>query len=157
MTSAPTPLRLASRLTDHLEMLTQLRDLQEVSALGRVMRQEHVRAALVSAQQITLWGGETPSTLPPMQGLFTQLAAFKKHEADEYAVTIKELAHLHQERAALIEQDPAFSTLLGTLKDVGAALNTPPPVEARRSGRRTTEEPAAPESPALGDGHVIPD
>lgn len=145
-------LKKAGLMTQHLELFHHMQDLRGLLQLAAHMEERGDRAALISAEQLTLIGTDTVSdatittskgasiTAPVAYRLMAQLKGF---EDEEYTVNRKELAALNARAVSSLEESDALRAFAETLARISAA---PPqaaettPSERPNRTRRTPEE-----------------
>jgi len=134
-------LKQAGKLTVHINLLTEMRDLRSLLHLAAHMQERADRVTLVAAQNISLIGTgiSNAAQITTSQGVvvdaqtaFQVLCRLKQHAAAEYAVTYEELVSLNTEAVRAIEHGPALQAFGETLGSLGV-----------EPGAAAVQEPAA--------------
>lgn len=145
-------LKKAGLMTQHLELFHHMQDLRGLLQLAAHMEERGDRAALISAEQLTLIGTNTVSdaTITTSKGAsiaapvaYRLMAQLKGFEDEEYTVNRKELAALNARAVSSLEESDALRAFAETLARISAG-STPPaettPTERPARARRTPEE-----------------
>ena len=123
-------LKKAGLMTQHLDLFHHMQDLRGLLQLAAHMEERGDRAALISADNLTLIGSDTvsDSSVTTSKGAtiaapvaYRLMAQLKGFEDDEYTVNRKELAALNARAVAELESSDALRAFADTLTRIGAA------------------------------------